>query len=184
MQPAKKRRPLPALVTSAIAFLLAGGLLIGILLWRGNTPVAPAKTGLRILSVPPNAHVKLDGKLLAQPTPVQVPEMDREHAHELELSLPGYQSKRQTITSEEEVLVVLPADVGSIDVRSEPAGAEIYLNGRPSGQTTPATLQNVPFGREVTLELRLRGYRVHRETLLWNGKRQLTVPRIVLRRSD
>jgi len=73
--------------------------------------------------------------------------------------------------------------VGTLELSSEPSGAEIYLDGRPTGRMTPATLRDVPFGRDIELELRLRGHRAYRETIAWQGRREI-VRRIALRRSN
>lgn len=52
----------------------------------------------------------------------------------------------------------LLSDSGTILVDSEPAGAEVYLNGVSRKQRTPCTLERIRDGRH-RLELRLDGYR-------------------------
>jgi eukaryotic-like serine/threonine-protein kinase len=177
--PSSRGRKLLILSIAAGAALIAGAVLIS----RAPSPAAaPTHGSLKIVSVPPHASVRFDGKALSDPTPVTVPDVDRQQAHDIEVSLGGYETKKQTTRGDEEVIVVLQEDVGTLDLRSEPAGAEIYINGSPSG-STPQTLRNVPHGAGVALELRLRGYRVYREVLAWEGKRELT-KRITLRRSN
>ena len=83
---------------------------------------------------------------------------------------------------EEEIIVVLQPDVGTLTVQSEPPGAEVYVNGHPSG-LTPALVRDVPFSSAVTLELRLRGYHAYRELVEWNGQHDLA-RKIILRRSQ
>lgn len=53
--------------------------------------------------------------------------------------------------------VPTPGGVGVIDVQSDPAGARIFLDGRDTGQVTPARLENVATGVH-TLECRLSGF--------------------------
>src|SRR5690606_7023683 len=47
--------------------------------------------------------------------------------------------------------------VGRIAVTSEPDGAKIFLDGKDTGQVTPATLSNVPVGTHQ-IQLELAGY--------------------------
>ena len=61
----------------------------------------------------------------------------------------------------------------SIDLRSQPAGASIFVDGRPTGLKTPAVLDGLPVGRAVKLRLDLGGYAAaSRETTLAAGQPQ------------
>ena len=51
------------------------------------------------------------------------------------------------------------ATTGTIDVRSDPSGAIIFVDGEPSGLTTPAVLRGLKVGRSLTLHLDKNGYR-------------------------
>jgi hypothetical protein len=51
-----------------------------------------------------------------------------------------------------------PAATASLDLRSQPAGASIFVDGAPTGLKTPAVLSGLPTGRTVTLRLDLAGY--------------------------
>ena len=46
----------------------------------------------------------------------------------------------------------------SLDLRSQPPGASIFVDGSPTGLRTPAVLSGLPVGRTVTLRLDLAGY--------------------------
>ncbi len=46
---------------------------------------------------------------------------------------------------------------GSLAIESQPAGAAIWLDGRDTGRTTPATLEEIARGRAHRVELRLDG---------------------------
>jgi len=49
--------------------------------------------------------------------------------------------------------------LGSVEVRSEPAGALIFIDGSPSGLVTPATLNGLPLARPLRIQLSKDGYR-------------------------
>ncbi len=53
--------------------------------------------------------------------------------------------------------VVTPSPMASLALTSTPVGAEIFINGAPTGKKTPATLQ-LPRTAKVTIGLRLKGY--------------------------
>lgn len=61
----------------------------------------------------------------------------------------------------------------SLDLRSQPAGASIFVDGRPTGLKTPAVLDGLPVGQTVKLRLDLAGYTVaSKETTLAAGQPQ------------
>jgi serine/threonine-protein kinase len=61
----------------------------------------------------------------------------------------------------------------SLDLRSEPAGASIFVDGRPTGLKTPAVMEGLPVGQTVKLRLDLGGYAVaSKETTLAAGQPQ------------
>jgi len=57
-----------------------------------------------------------------------------------------------------ESAAVAPA-LGSVEVRSDPAGALIFIDGSPSGLVTPATLNGLPLARPLRVQLSKDGYR-------------------------
>jgi hypothetical protein len=99
--------------------------------------------------------------------------------HHVAVSLRGYDTWERDVkfeTNERDVqlqAILVPA-VGKLEVFSTPAGAEAIVNGHFGG-TTPTTVNDLPPNEDVTLELRLRGYKVATRNLQWNGKRELTV---------
>jgi hypothetical protein len=57
-----------------------------------------------------------------------------------------------------------------LDLRSQPPGAYILVDGTPTGLKTPATLTGLPVGRSVRIGLDKEGYRpVSEETTLQGG---------------
>jgi serine/threonine-protein kinase len=62
----------------------------------------------------------------------------------------------------------------SLELRSQPPGASIFVDGRPTGLKTPAVLGGLPVGRTVKLRLDLGGYTAaSRETTLTAGQPQM-----------
>src|SRR6185369_1879334 len=49
--------------------------------------------------------------------------------------------------------------LGSVEVRSEPTGALIFIDGSPSGRVTPAILTGLPPARPLRIQLSKDGYR-------------------------
>jgi hypothetical protein len=153
------------------------GLAVGITLWVGGSP---GTGSVRIESVPPGATVLLDGEALELVTPVtkhavpagkhsllvgKLGHLDYSGTFELaddaELTVP--------ITLQPTVSSVRPAkpeaveavDGGSaskviVTVRSEPAGAQVLIDGVGRG-LTPALLELHPHS-QLTLKLVLRGH--------------------------
>jgi eukaryotic-like serine/threonine-protein kinase len=61
----------------------------------------------------------------------------------------------------------------SIDLRSQPAGASIFVDGRPTGLKTPAVLEGLPVGHAVKLRVDLAGYAAaYKETTIVAGQPQ------------
>lgn len=47
---------------------------------------------------------------------------------------------------------------GSLELKSDPPGAQLLINGEPTGLRTPATLRELPLDRPVEVRAELRGY--------------------------
>lgn len=57
--------------------------------------------------------------------------------------------------------------LGALEVTSEPSGAQVFIDGTPTGLTTPATLRRLPLGRALTIRVERAGLRaVERSTTL------------------
>ncbi len=54
--------------------------------------------------------------------------------------------------------MALAATTGTLDIRSEPPGAHIFVDGNPSGLTTPAVLTGVKVGPTVEVRLDRTGF--------------------------
>lgn len=61
--------------------------------------------------------------------------------------------------------------LAALAVTSDPPGGEVLLDGRPTGQRTPARIGDLLPGRTVRLEVRREGYRPHtEERILLSGE--------------
>ena len=109
---------------------------------------------------PSGADVKHQGVNLGQ-TPLFLPTLPTDESYTFELSLSGYRPARvqvrpvgRTPTVVTERLMI---DSGTLVCVTEPAGAEVIVNGVARG-TTPVTVQNVAKG-DATVSFRMQGYR-------------------------
>lgn len=135
------------------------------------TPQGPPT--LRLESDPPGAAIAIDGIGLAEVTPYQIRDLRPNARLHLELRLPGYQPFQTEIKApargELQRRFQLIREAGSLWVESDPPGAEIWVNGRRSGERTPAVLKDLPSGK-LKVTLRLKGYqRAESEIKLADG---------------
>ncbi len=107
---------------------------------------------LQVTTAPAGAAVMLDGKNIGK-TPLP-PTATLEGEHTLKLVLDRYDTAERRVMVTEgglrKVSVTLTPKLGTLQVASNPAGATITLDGKPSG-TTPATLSGVRLGKHNVL---------------------------------
>lgn len=115
---------------------------------------------LAIDSTPQGAQVQVDGR--GDPswvTPLSVTSL-APGRHTVTIGKNGYVSETRAVEvgsgSKAVVLLHLAAAAGTISVRSEPAGASVFVDGRDSGHVTPAQI-SVEKGNHVVL-VRKQGY--------------------------
>jgi len=138
-----------------------------------NLELLPELGLLIVASDPEGAEVTEAGVSLGT-TPLLVTNL-RPGEHRLSVGLPGFQTKEidvilQGRTPKKEI-VTLVADSGTINVTSEPSGAEVLINGIARGNT-PCMIDRIP-GGSVKLEVRQNGYIPHlRDIALAAGEQQ------------
>ena len=127
--------------------------------FQKNAVLNPIKGLLLLQTDPEGCDVSLDGLSLGK-TPRLIASLDAKDTYRLLLQKPGYQPRNvevkfngRTPLVKSETLIV---DSGVLEVTSDPAGAEVVVNGQPHG-TTPATVRDVPKGR-ATVVLRKQGF--------------------------
>jgi serine/threonine-protein kinase len=124
--------------------------------------------GLFIASQPPGADVFINGAKQSGQTPVTLPLAPGNY--NLVLRLQGYEAYAGPIQIKGNVQTQLnipltehnASHVAWAQVESDPKGAEIFVDGNPTGQTTPARVQ-VPSGTH-RIVLKLGGYQQARRT--------------------
>jgi serine/threonine protein kinase len=121
-------------------------------------PVAPkgkAKptTGdLQVVSEPAGAKVDIDGQTRPEwVTPFLADKLPA-GKHNITYNLPNFSTEKRTVEvvagKKGNVDAKLATTVGTVKLASTPAGADVFLNGKPTGQKTPAVL-NLPPGNHA-----------------------------------
>lgn len=124
-----------------------------------NAELRPIKGILLLVTEPEECDVSLDGMSLGK-TPRLITSLDAKDTYRLLVQKPGYQPRTvevkfsgRTPLVKNESLVI---DSGVVEVTSEPAGAEVTVNGHPRGKT-PVKVEGVPKGR-ATVALKKNGF--------------------------
>ncbi len=124
-----------------------------------NAVLNPVKGLLLLTTEPEGCDISLDGYSLGR-TPRLIASLDAKDVYTLVVQKPGYQPRSVEVKFDGRTPLVkresLIIDSGVIEATSEPAGAEVVVNGQPRG-TTPTTVNNVPKGR-ATVTLKKKGF--------------------------
>jgi hypothetical protein len=164
-------------LAAVVVLLLAG---VGFLLTRpsGDGGMREGEGELVVQSRPPGAQVKIDGEVKGA-TPLTV-RLDA-GAHVMEVQS-GKSEPRVIplmitagVQTSQYVELQGVAQTGSLEIRSEPAGARVTIDGRPRG-TTPVTVRDLtPGDHTVVVEA---GGRKAQQTVRVEagGSQQLVVP--------
>jgi peptidoglycan/xylan/chitin deacetylase (PgdA/CDA1 family) len=127
-------------------------------------PLAKIVGGLKITSEPGQAQITVAGQARGA-APVELAGLTPGD-YEVTASLAGYRDATQTVTVKAhetaELTINLALKVGSVDIKTVPAGAKIVLDGQDRG-VTPAKLDDLRAG-EHKLHLELANLRP------WDGK--------------
>jgi len=129
-----------------------------------GAPHGPVGSGLtsecRIESTPPGARVWVDGRELADRTPLRV-ELIPEVEHVVEVGHEGMATAHRRVVGQvsqrPRVLDFRLEPAGTLDVSSVPPGARVTVDGRSIEGTTPLVLDDVPAGREVRIRAEVPG---------------------------
>lgn len=126
------------------------------------TPTSAGPAYLHVATVPPGATVVFDNNpqsTCRTPCDLQLPA----GRHTLTTSLPGYRSQLRIfeLPADSDMLISFQKAMGTVVLRSDPAGAAIRLDGQDRPERTPATI-NVPVGRHK-LELVKEGFRPYEQ---------------------
>lgn len=134
-----------------------------------QVPLEPVSAELSIVTQPAAAEIFVNGRRQSEVTPATLylapgnhTILVRKQGHEpaqTVVELKDRDSRRVNLELTQAIVAT-----GWVEVRSNPAGAEILINDEPTGQKTPARLE-LPAGIH-TLVLKLNGYAPQRRTIL------------------
>jgi hypothetical protein len=149
------------------AFLAAGVLLLAVSTLLLLFGLGSGKRGghgtLEITAQPSGSTVYLDGiqRGVASPRLV-VADLEAGAPHSVSVRAAGYGEAKEVVTVEKDQVVklslVLLAGKASLRVTSTPNGATLFVDGKPTGQKTPALLEGLEAGRAVQLRLERFGF--------------------------
>jgi serine/threonine protein kinase len=151
MSPARVR----LIAIGAVSLAAIAAVIAVVLLLRGDTG------SIEVTSRPAGAEVYIDGKVLPGVTPLEILDVDPAQTHTVRVTLAGYDPFTQDVRLEgrrTRIQAVLSAQTASLAIDSIPQGAEVVIAGKVRG-TTPLQLGDLPSADDITVELRLRGYR-------------------------
>jgi hypothetical protein len=128
--------------------------------------LAEISGGLSITSRPSGAEILVDGHRLDRTTPAVVASLSAREIHTVELKLAGYATHRfdgvrlraDSISTLNHVFSKM---TGSLSIVTNPAGAEVRLDGQPV-ETTPCNLRDITYGPH-SLILSKEGYLDHEQ---------------------
>jgi serine/threonine protein kinase len=128
----------------------------------------PLAVGLYVSSTPEGADVFINGAKQSGQTPVSMPLAPGQY--NIVVRLAGHEAYSGQISVKDDVQSQLNVElkprnshVAWAQVRSIPKGAEILVDGMPTGQITPARVE-IPSGIH-TIELKLDGYRLEKRSV-------------------
>ena len=142
-----------------------------------NEVLVEEKGLLLVKTDPPGADIQVDGVSVGR-SPRLITHLASKDTYDVRLRKAGYLDQKITVKFEgrkplvrEERLVLAS---GTIEIRSEPAGADVTVNGIARGKT-PLTVTDVPKGRAV-VQFRLDGFEEEMRELSVNAGDVQTLP--------
>jgi hypothetical protein len=120
--------------------------------------------GLYVSSRPPGAEVFINGAKQSGQTPTTLPLAPGQY--DLVLRIPGYDAYAGHVQVKDNIQTTLDVElkektqvhIAWAQVNSTPSGGEIFVDGAPANQTTPARVQ-IPTGAHI-IAIRLAGYQI------------------------
>lgn len=142
-----------------------------------HNEVLEEERGLLLLKTdPPGCNIKVNGVSVGE-TPRFIGNLSVRDTHSVRLSKAGYQDQtisvkfngREPLVREERMVL----DSGVLDVVTDPAGAEVTVNGIGRGKT-PVLVRDIPKGT-IAVKLVLDGYREETREIRMNAGEQQTL---------
>jgi hypothetical protein len=116
-------------------------------------------TGIaNIVSQPQGAKIFVDDEDTKLITPSELKELEVNKDYTLRLEKEGFKPTERAVklASREPVDIkveLIPTTTGLVNIISDPSGAAILLNGKATGKITPATLEELPLKKDLTITL-------------------------------
>ncbi len=152
----------PRRTPKLVAAALAGVVVVAGLAVVGRGLFKPRSTVIVSIEGASDAMVRFDNLPLQRAAPSTTLEKIEAGTHTLVVEAPGFLSASMTIVTEGEptfpVKVVLTRVRGKLTVTSDPSGAAIVLDGKPTGKRTPSSF-DLPGDSIHELRLQLEDYK-------------------------
>jgi len=129
-----------------------------------DVSLAVADGVLSVSTSPVNVNITVDGRFRGR-SPIEIPVTPNKR-HRIAFAKPGYESASRSVELEPDqqskISVSLQPILGSVRIIASPADAELYVDGRASGQADQVlSLTAAPH----TIEIRKTGYAPHTESV-------------------
>ncbi len=146
-----------------------------------NINLAVLAGTLEIETEPEGATVFLDNKQTGFNTPTTLKNLTLETDQKIILKKEGYRDFEQSISITNSKpqkliakLVPLP-EYGKIEVVSEPSGADIFLDGRNTGEKTPTVLADIRIGETHSIRITKHGHLGFVQSITLNDDKTETI---------
>ncbi len=136
-----------------------------------------APAALLIESMPDGAAVTINGKRLAEQTPVLYQGVKPGVRYTIDFAMDGFQPESKTVIysatdGEKRVFANLARRRVDVIINSDPPGAQIFINNKMHGRT-PRTISGLDPSKSYQLDLHLKGYQSHQEQLQFDDQSEL-----------
>lgn len=167
-------------VLAAIALVaVATAATVTFFVLRANRQAAVASASIRVESMPAGATVFVDDKQLPDPTPVLYKEVAPGQRYKVRVEL------RRHVSYVEEVVIgkaggelalrpILMPVTGTLNITSQPPGADIIINGALFGRT-PKQVRSLDLDNVKKVELRLSKYDPYQQEIQWGDQTELSI---------
>lgn len=151
------------------AVLIAGTAIFALarfLVTRPSPVEEPKSAEALVTTVPSDASVSLDGRFEGQGSPITIKNIEAGTDHKIEAKKEGYvaleriihPSPGEFLSLEFKLVPVKPAS-STLELKTEPPGAKVFINDVETEYKTPATIEGLTPGREISIGLYLPGHR-------------------------
>jgi hypothetical protein len=157
------------------AAVLAVGVVVATVVFLSPPQAEPCV--LEITSHPPGARVTVGDTPVSGTTPLRVEGLQAGQTYQLEVVLDGFQPWRQQFQASPGVIqqiAILDAVRGTLQIQSNPPGAQIYIDNVYRG-STPLTIPGLEITRSLTVRAERAGFLPEERTMAWSGQTQASV---------